>query len=178
MIRIAGLLLLASAHALAANGFDAEVAARRAEAKRLAGRAEAIVPLLGILDGWALADDRGAIAAALDEVRADRRQRFEVRARATYLASIVAERMGDRARGQALRGELGLLGQWQVVGPFDNEGKSGHERVYGPEKELSGRVDPARGYPASIGGVQREVTWRRLAPERLAQGMVPLDAAL
>src|SRR5260221_9945207 len=76
-------LTFGSALALGREGpFDAELRARRAELERLHGKAEAIVPLLGILDLWTEVGDRAAIAQALDAVIADKRQRAEVRGRA------------------------------------------------------------------------------------------------
>jgi tetratricopeptide (TPR) repeat protein len=168
--------LPSSAHA--GSLFDDELAARRAEVTRLAGKPEAIVPLLGILDLWTMVDDRAPIAAALDEVAADKKQRADVRARAIYLRSIVADRVGEADKARALRGSLGLLGAWQVVGPFDNEGKGGHARQFPVEKELAGTIDPTRDYPGIGAGEAKKVRWRVLSERLLTQGMVPLDAAI
>ncbi len=173
------LLLLAPAAraAVPAPGpFDAELGERRAALKRLEGRPEAIVPLLGILDLWTTVDDRAAIAAALDEVIADRAQRPDVRARAAYLRSIAADRMGDHARAASLRDGLGLLTAWQVLGPFDNEGKGGHAQAFPVEKDLAGPIDPAREYQGV--GALKSLRWRPLPSEMVTQGVVALDAAL
>ncbi len=167
----------ASFPAFAHNSFDDEVAARRAAVERLAGRPEAIEPLLGILDLWPLVDDRAPIGATLVAVAQDPRQREDVRGRARYLASIVADREGRPEEARALREKLGLLSAWQVLGPFDNEGKGGHAKVFPVEKELDRPIDPARSYPG-MGASAPPVKWRTFEPRLVTQGMVPLEAAV
>ncbi|MSP59076.1 MAG: DUF3857 domain-containing protein [Myxococcales bacterium] len=168
------LVALTAAPALANGPYDTEIATRRAEAKRLAGRPDAIVPLLGILDLWTLVDDRAGISAMLDEVIADPRQRADLRGRAAYLRSVVADRVGDTALAKKLRAGLGFVTAWQVVGPFDNEGKTGHAQPFPVEKELAAAIDPAREYP----GKGRPVKWRLFPDQVVTQGMLALDAAL
>ena len=78
----------------------------------------------------------------------------------------------DRAEGNLL-GEaakhqrLGLITDWLVIGPFDNEGKAGFDAAYPPEQGID--LDGA--YP----GKEREVRWRRYPPG-LGTAFVELDA--
>jgi tetratricopeptide (TPR) repeat protein len=78
----------------------------------------------------------------------------------------------DRAEGNLL-GEaakhqrLGLITDWLVIGPFDNEGKAGFDAAYPPEAGID--LDGA--YP----GKEREVRWRRY-PAALGTAFVALDA--
>lgn len=157
-----------------ANPFDAELARRLGQARELAGRAEAVVPLLGVLDLWEQVDDRAALAALLDEVRDDGRQRAEVRARATFLRAALADRQGQSEEAERLRATLGLVTDWQIVGPFDDEGRAGDAKVYGPERQLAGPIDAHVIYPGKTG----PVSWRRFPSASVAQGRVPLDTAL
>ncbi len=171
------LMLLGTALPTAAqNVFDRELSARRAEAKRLAGQPEAIAPLLGLLDLYPLVDDRAPIAALLDEVMTDRAQLGEVRAHATYLRAQIADRLGDRERARKLRDSLGIVRDWQVIGPFDNDGKSGHERAYPVERDLAAPLD-GHSYNGLLG---HTVSWRPY-DEKLVDsghGLISLAAVL
>jgi tetratricopeptide (TPR) repeat protein/transglutaminase-like putative cysteine protease len=169
---LACLFLLAGQIARAAGPFDEELAERHQALTRLAGKPEAVTALVDVLDLWDLVDDRARLVALLDEARGDARQHPAVRARATFLRAAVHDRQGERARGDELRRELGVIGAWMVLGPFDNEGKAGHAQVLPPESEPV--VDPGREYA----GRERPVRWR-VFPERLAsRGLVALDAGL
>lgn len=178
MVRSLALILLLSTGVAAAatdaavgSPFDDELISRRTEARGLAGRAEAIVPLLGILDPWDELSDRAQLVRLLEDVAGDARQLADVRARATFLRAALAGRMGDRAAAKKWRSALGLVTSWWVVGPFDNDGRGGFGRIFGPEGE---QFDEAKRYP----GKERDVAWRRF-PEQLAlEGLVPLDAVL
>src|SRR5262249_4911026 len=81
-------------------------------------------------------------------------------------------RQGDRAAGDALRRELGLIGSWMMLGPFDNEGKAGYSQAFPPESEAAvnpGREDAGRGRPGR---------WRALPERPASPGLVSLDAVL
>jgi len=51
--------------------------------------------------------------------------------------------------------ELGLVTAWNAVGPFDNAGYAGHDRVYAPEKE--------RDLSATYDGLESPVEWKRIS---------------
>jgi transglutaminase-like putative cysteine protease/tetratricopeptide (TPR) repeat protein len=164
-------VLLAASSAFAADPYTRELEARRARFEREAGRPQALVPLLGLLDLWDLVQDRGPLVALLDEAAGAAAARPDIRGRAAYLRAIALDRLGRPDQAGALRKQLGLIGRFWVAGPFDNEGKAGHAAVYGPEK--ADRVDPQ----ASWDGKEHKVGWR-LLPELGVQGLVSLDAAL
>ncbi|HEX2569865.1 MAG TPA: DUF3857 domain-containing protein [Polyangia bacterium] len=169
---LACLFLLAGQVARAEGPFDEELAERRQALARLAGKPEAVTALVDVLDLWDLVDDRTRLVALLDEARGDARQHPAVRARATYLRALVHDRQGERARGDALRRELGSIGAWMVLGPFANEGKAGHAQAYPPESEAT--VDLAREYA----GRERPVRWRVFPAHLASRGGVALDAGL
>jgi tetratricopeptide (TPR) repeat protein len=151
----------------------AELAARRAELLRSAGRPTAALPLYGVLDLWDWLDDRAPLVAFLDEAAHAQAVRPDVRGRAGYLHSLLLDRLGRAKDARAERAALGLVTRFWIVGPFENEGRTGHATVYGPERALAGGLDPG----VSFDGKDRSVRWRR-APELDHQGQVRLDAFL
>ncbi|HEY4105409.1 MAG TPA: DUF3857 domain-containing protein, partial [Polyangiaceae bacterium] len=78
------------------------------------------------------------------------------RAYASTLAALGRARRGDlKASRDAIRA-LGYVDQWFVVGPFDNEGKSGLDTASGPEPELTSAIVPGKAYT----GKERPVRYR------------------
>lgn len=63
--------------------------------------------------------------------------------------------------------ESGLVTDWWIVGPFDNERGAGLARTFGPERGF----DPERVYE----GAKRPVRWRRLPVRAAPGGRVDLD---
>ena len=61
---------------------------------------------------------------------------------------------------------LGLITQWSILGPFDNQMNEGHARAYPPEQ---GPIDLS----ASYQGISGPVTWRQIAKPN-AMGFVNL----
>jgi cellulose synthase operon protein C len=51
---------------------------------------------------------------------------------------------------------LGFITDWMVIGPFDNEGKTGFDAVYPPETELN--------LDAKYDGKERQAAWRKYPP--------------
>jgi transglutaminase-like putative cysteine protease/Flp pilus assembly protein TadD len=163
------------ARADSGNPFQRQLEERRERFRRDVGRPQAIAPLLGILDLWELVPDRAQIVAFLDEVQAAPKARPEVRARAAYLESLALDRLGRADEAAKKRAGLGLITQFELAGPFDNEGKAGHAAVYGPEKAAAGGLPIDE--KTTWDGKERQVSWRRL-PAVSVQGMVPFAAAL
>jgi len=91
------------------------------------------------------------------------------RTTARMLQLQAARERGDVARARRLAADLGFVQAVSVLGPFDNEGKSGCDTDYGPEAAL----DLAGSYPAK-GSVAR---WRPLTLSSL-DGAVDLSAVL
>jgi tetratricopeptide (TPR) repeat protein/transglutaminase-like putative cysteine protease len=72
-----------------------------------------------------------------------------------FQASIELDR-AELSRAKSRLRNLGFLFDWWVIGPFDNEGKSGFDRVYPPEGEIN--------FSASHQGKERKVAWRPFPP--------------
>ncbi|MGA2617459.1 MAG: hypothetical protein ABSF26_07605 [Thermoguttaceae bacterium] len=102
---------------------------RRAAVARLVAQAEAAPP--GADHQLALAAYRRAIEAAADPDQ----------------VQLLAQRL--QALGQAVDRPrlLGLIVRWKVLGPLDNAGDRGFDRVEGPERE----TDPHAAYPGKHG---------------------------
>jgi hypothetical protein len=64
---------------------------------------------------------------------------------------------------------FGFLTRWQVIGPFDNTGGAGFERVFPPETEV--RLD------AEYDGKEGRVRWKEFVSQH-ERGMVDLNKAL
>jgi tetratricopeptide (TPR) repeat protein/transglutaminase-like putative cysteine protease len=60
---------------------------------------------------------------------------------------------GDDRRARQIYDDLGMIRDWWLIGPFDNEGHQGYSAVYGPEKKVDLQADES--------GTQRQVRWRR-----------------
>ncbi len=83
-----------------------------------------------------------------------RARRGSTRVYAELLAAYGRRRLGDLDGARTRVAALGFVSKWLVVGPFDNEGKSGLLRLYEPETE-----------PSPLGsklydGKERKVQWR------------------
>jgi len=72
---------------------------------------------------------------------------------AIYLNDLYRLR-GDYEKADAMLARYNPVTDWQIIGPFDNEGKHGIDEVYGPENgvNLNGVYE----------GKEYEVSWRRL----------------
>jgi tetratricopeptide (TPR) repeat protein/transglutaminase-like putative cysteine protease len=159
---------LAGAAPPPANPFAAEVQERLERLRREAGRPEAVVALLGVLDPW----DHGrqadlwdyapaaAIEALLREAAGPRSHPL-VRARAELLLAVAADRRGDAAEAARRRAAVGLITEWLVAGPFDNEGRGGYAAAAPPEAEAAGPTPMQARY---AGKDRRQVGWRRYPP--------------
>src|SRR5262249_45237322 len=121
---------------------------------------------------WPDLEDRAPLVGFLEEVETTVATRPDVRARARFLRSLVYDRMGRQADAAKLRASLGLITRFQIVGPFDNEGRAGHAAVFGPERAFS-HFDPKQSWD----GKEHKVSWRELGPLG-TQGVTLFDMAL
>ncbi len=149
-------------------------AARAAELARELARdhatPRAFVPLAELEALEADLRDLGPLARAYRALSADPRAHPEVRGAANMrLAAVERARGRDGVAAAALH-ELAFLGGWSVAGPFDNDGRSGFDRVFPPER--------AQDLGARFPGKVREVGWRPLPPEALSTGFAHLGAAV
>jgi cellulose synthase operon protein C len=162
----------------AANPFAQILDERQARLRAEAGRPEAAVAIIDLLDPWERVPPRDlwdtvspARLEALLREAAGPRQHPLVRARAEYLLSLAADRRGQVQQAHERRAALGLITSWLVAGPFDNEGRTGFAAVHPPEQQQSVAVPPAARYE---GKDRRPVGWRQFPPLSTA-GYVPLD---
>jgi tetratricopeptide (TPR) repeat protein/transglutaminase-like putative cysteine protease len=110
-----------------------------------------------------------SMAAAYGQAAADPKAHPEVRGLARFYLAGVERARGNLRKVEANLGQMGFIEGWQILGPFDNEGKIGFEQAYPPEKELN----LAASHPGKVG----EVSWRPLPPESQSMGFVALGHA-
>ncbi len=159
---------LALAHpAAAVNPRVAELASR------LAGehaQPQALADLIRLAELRDQDGDLAPLREAYDRAIADGTSREDVRALATHLRAqlFLAQDQIDQARAEIDR--LAPLRNWAVIGPFENDGRSGFSAIYPPEKE---------GFTPGIAvhGKEHDVSWRAL-PEISPIGFVDLDGAV
>jgi len=100
--------------------------------------------------------DPSHVEEALRAATRDTHLSAPARAYAGTLSALGRARRGDlKAARDSIRA-LGYVDQWQVVGPFDNEGKAGLDTPSGPEPELLQAIVPGKAYT----GKERPVRYR------------------
>jgi tetratricopeptide (TPR) repeat protein len=150
--------------------FEMEQVRLAAEVSRRGRSASAMLPLLELWRGWSTA--RPAVTRqALERLAQDRRLSPAVRMYAAQLVGRARLRMGELDASRQAFDELGYIRQWRVIGPFDNEGKSGFGREYEPERLRMAPFDLEARYE----GRERPVGWR-VFPEVGHYGYVSFDA--
>jgi tetratricopeptide (TPR) repeat protein/transglutaminase-like putative cysteine protease len=128
------------------------------------------VPLRQLWAEWDQGDP-AEVEEALRTLAADARVTPPLRAYAGLLEAYARRRRGDLAGAKSRIKELGFVSRWVVAGPFDNEGKGGLDRSFGPEDELHDPLSLARTYD----GKERPVT-NRMTPDVFPYGWVDLGA--
>src|SRR5208337_3129867 len=121
---------------------------RLAELHRAVGTARGPAKYVALRNLWSEWDqsDPDQIEEVLHEVATDATQTPPVRAYAGLLEAYARRRRGDLngARGRLER--LGYVGQWMMLGPFDNDGKAGFSTPYEPEADLALPLNLAHEY--------------------------------
>lgn len=128
------------------------------------------VPLRQLWAEWDQGDP-AEVEEALRAIATDGRVTPPLRAYAGLLEAYARRRRGDLAGAKARIASLGFVGRWVVAGPFDNEGKGGLDRSFGPEDEIGDPLSMARTYD----GKERPVT-NRMTPDVFPYGWVDLGA--
>ncbi|MBL0195461.1 MAG: DUF3857 domain-containing protein [Myxococcales bacterium] len=100
--------------------------------------------------------DPAELEEALRELASDRALSPPARVYAGLLEAYARRRRGDFDGARAQVSGLGYVGKWLVAGPFDNEGKAGFARAFGPEQDLREPLSFGRTYD----GKERPVRWR------------------
>ncbi len=133
---------------------------------------DAYLALREIWDHWEDADPR-RVEAALELAQASTSHSAPERSYAAVLGAYARIRRGDLARARGIFHEQGYVDQWLILGPFDNEGKSGLLREEIPDREVGTALVGGRAYS----GKERPVRWRAL-PEVFPYGWVDFGAVL
>ncbi|HFE45296.1 MAG TPA: DUF3857 domain-containing protein, partial [Nannocystis exedens] len=134
----------------------------------------AILGLVGLLTELGGEVGPARLRELLDGVVSNRRHDPLVRAHATYLLGRLAEAEGDRQAARRSFEAAGFLLDWQILGPFDNQGRAGHDQVFAPESEA---FDPAKGFAGKL--ADEPVSWQRLSYEEIPRGAyIALDDRL
>ncbi len=114
-------------------------------------------------------ESQAPLEDALKKVIAARDTNPEVAAHAkSALVSLLLDQ-GRTEEAARVEESLGFIRRWMVIGPFDDESKSGFDAEYPPEKSLD--------FEATYPGKSHPVQWRRM-PRQTVNGLVPLDALL
>jgi tetratricopeptide (TPR) repeat protein len=134
-------------------------------ARHRGGDPAAVVALLGLLGELVGEVEPARLRRFVDGVAGDRKRHPLVRSYASYLIARLDEAAGkpdDAAR--RLRTE-GYLLDWQIVGPFENANRSGHDAVYPPQTEPFSADKPMFGKLAG-----EPLVWRPWSYESLPRG--------
>ncbi len=116
-------------------------------------------------------EDITPLAATYAQIASRRSADPGTRATAALLLMDLERARGRTVRAAEVQRSLGFIGDFYVVGSFENEGKSGCDTDYGPEAatvDLSARFAGTKG---------REVSWRKLAVSP-TDGYVDLSSAV
>ncbi|HEY5955537.1 MAG TPA: DUF3857 domain-containing protein, partial [Polyangiaceae bacterium] len=93
---------------------------------------------------------------------------------AGLLGAFARTRRGDFSAAKERVKSLGFVDKWLVVGPFDNEGKSGLFKDFAPELEFGEPITFGRAYQ----GKERQVRWRSIPVEAFPYGWIDLGSLL
>ncbi len=176
LARLLGLLIVVIVGQGLSRPAGAESGPRLSRLRRLSeevvrgGMPLGYVPLRQIWAEWDQ-DDPTAVEEALHSLSSDARVTPPLRAYAGLLDAYARRRRGDLVGAKARIASLGFVGHWVVAGPFDNEGKGGLDRAFGPEQEIGDPLSMVRTYE----GKERPVG-NRVAPDVFPYGWVDLGA--
>ncbi|MCC6552817.1 MAG: DUF3857 domain-containing protein [Polyangiaceae bacterium] len=126
-----------------------------AAAVRAARGPEVYAALRELWRTWDRADP-AQVEEAIASVSESATASAPARVYAELLSAYARRRRGDLDGAIAKVNRLGFIGRWATVGPFDNEGKVGLDRDFGPESELGQPIPVGRAYD----GKERAVRWR------------------
>ncbi|MCH2108097.1 MAG: DUF3857 domain-containing protein [Polyangiaceae bacterium] len=124
---------------------------------------------------WSLWDrvNPTSVEAILELSSENKRLSNGARLYAKVLTAYARLRRGDVETAKARFRELGYITEWQIVGPFDNEGKAGFDQIFEPDAEPGAPIVPGRAYS----GKQRPVRWRQL-PQVFPFGFIDFSSLI
>ncbi|HEX4628331.1 MAG TPA: hypothetical protein VH137_06020, partial [Gemmatimonadales bacterium] len=142
---------------------DSDRLAHLAELRAEVSTARGPAAYLAIRRLWAEWDrgDPSEVEEVLRDVAVDTTATPPLRAYASLLEAYARRRRGDLDGARARIARLGYVGNWVIVGPFDNDGRAGLDAAYDPEKEQELPLNITRDYD---GKSHRPVRWRLLPP--------------
>ncbi len=168
---LTGVALAGHAPASALPAYSSEFSELQGELRGARGP-EVYVALRRMWQAWDFGE-ADAVERALREVRDSRTFSAPVRAYAGLLSAYAQRRRGNFDAAKQAIAKLGFVSDWLVVGPFDNEGKSGLMRPFAPEHEQLEPIDLSRNYE----GKERPVHWRNV-PQVSPYGWFPIGSFL
>ena len=118
----------------------------------------AYMALRNVWSQWEGADP-AAVEEILRQVSTDGSEPAAVRIYAALLQAYARRRRGDLDGARARIARLGYVDRWMMIGPFDNDGKTGLSTRYDPESEQSQSMNLTRDYE---GQDHRPRRWRLL----------------
>jgi cellulose synthase operon protein C len=145
---------------------------RRTDAARRAPAHQAYAELRLLWQAWDEADP-AQVEAALGALAADRSVAAPVRVYAGVLEAYARRRRGDLEGAKRQLASLGFVSDWFVIGPFDNDNRTGLAQKALVEDELAQPIVLDRAYQ----GKTRGVSWRR-APDVHRYGFLDLGAMI
>ena len=151
--------------------WDPGTSALRERIGRESGTAQALPDLYRLFERREDQGDLSPLEQTYDAVAHNPKARPDARALALELRAQLAIARGRLPQAEALIDEVAAVRAWSVIGPFDNEGRSGLTAVYGPEKD---GFDPK----ASYAGREHDVVWRTLQQGHAPFGFVDLSGAI
>lgn len=130
------------------------------------GDLKAYISLREIWSAWKDVDPL-KVEQALLLAAEDKTKSAPVRDYATKLSAYARLRRGDLEATHQSFDQRNYITDWQIVGPFDNEGKAGFEQVFGPDATPEEPLVPGRAFS----GKERPVRYRAL-PDIFQYGWV------
>src|SRR4051812_16477821 len=164
-------LLLAVAVALAPAPLDEATDALQARLLGELDRPQAIADLFRLFERRDEHGDLGPMLATLERASKAQRARPDVKALSLEMQAELAAARGQLPRAVGLLDQIAPIRMWSVVGPFENDGRSGLLAAYPPEQE---GYDPKAVYR----GKEHDVTWRALPLGHAPSGFVDLASAV
>lgn len=133
--------------------------ARLADLHRAVDAARGPAKYVALRNIWSEWDesDPTEIEEVLRDVANDRAETAAIRAYAGLLEAYARRRRGDLGGARARIEHLGYVGQWMILGPFDNDGKAGFATQYEPEAEMAQPLNLAHDYD---GKDHKTARWR------------------
>lgn len=165
-----GTLSVARPAAADSSGRVAPEVSRRAEAAATARGPAVYAALRRLWQSWETTD-ANQVEASLAAIGQDPKLVPSARVYAQLLEAYARRRRGDLRGARRRIAKLGFVSEVWLVGPFDNDNRTGLEAARLVERELDEPIDPTRSY----GGKERAVKWR-ISPDVHHYGVLDIGS--